>query len=71
MKTCLVEKRFEMVHYAAPGQKPKWGYFPSDGHPEVVTRLEGRKATPEFLQAIAYVFIGNELKSARFKDTVH
>ena len=75
LRTCLVEERFEMVHYAAPGQKPKWGYFPSDGHPEVVTRLEGTKATPEFLQSIAYVFIGmfisNELKSARFKDTVH
>ena len=36
------------------GQKPKWGYFPNDGHPEVVTRFEGTKATPEFLQAIAY-----------------
>lgn len=54
LRTCLVEERFEMVHYAAPGQKPKWGYFPSDGHPEVVTRLEGMKATPEFFQAIAY-----------------
>ena len=60
LRTCLVEERFEMVHYAAPGQKPKWGYFPSDGHPEVVTRLEGTKATPEFLQAIAYeVYVKN------------
>ena len=54
LKTCLVEERFEMVHYAVPGKKPKWGYFPSAGHPEVVTRFEGTKATPEFLQAIAY-----------------
>ena len=60
LKTCLVEERFEMVHYAAPGEKPKWGYFPSAGHPEVVTRFEGTKATPEFLQALAYeVYVKN------------
>ena len=141
-RTFLTEECFEMVHYAEPGKKPKWGYFPSEGHPEVVTSFEGTRATPEFLQAIAYevyvknvtfgllhqwltdmgmkkcyiwvlvnkaqktaiffyengsrgrdvltdflgdaelksimsdgynayVFIGNELKSARFKDTVH
>ena len=141
-RTFLTEECFEMVHYAEPGKKPKWGYFPSEGHPEVVTNFEGTRATPEFLQAIAYevyvknvtfgllhqwltdmgmkkcyiwvlvnkaqktaiffyengsrgrevltdflgdaelksimsdgynayVFIGNELKSARFKDTVH
>ena len=59
-KTCLVEERFEMVHYAEPGKKPKWGYFPSQGHPEVVTKFEGTKATPEFLQAIAYeVYVKN------------
>ena len=60
LKTCLVEERFEMVHYAVAGEKPKWGYFPSAGHPEVVTRFEGTKATPEFLQAIAYeVYVKN------------
>lgn len=59
-KTCLVEERFEMVHYAEPGKNPKWGYFPSQGHPEVVTKFEGTKATPEFLQAIAYeVYVKN------------
>lgn len=59
-KTCLVEERFEMVHYAEPGKNPKWGYFPSQGHPEVVTKFEGTKATPEFLQSIAYeVYVKN------------
>lgn len=60
LKTCLLEERFEMVHYAAPGQNPKWGYFPSEGHPEFVTRFDGTSATPEFLQAIAYeVYVKN------------
>lgn len=59
-KTFLVEERFEMVHYVEPGKKPKWGYFPIQGHPEVVTKFEGTKATPEFLQAIAYeVYVKN------------
>ena len=41
-------------------KKPKWGYFPSEGHPEVVTNFEGTKATPEFLQAISYeVYVKN------------
>ena len=48
-RTFLAEECFEMVHYAEPGKKPKWGYFPSEGHPEVVTNFEGTKATPEFL----------------------
>lgn len=60
LKTCLMEERFEMIHYAEPGRKPRWGYFPSEGHPEVVTKFEGTKATPEFLQAIAYeVYVKN------------
>ena len=60
LKTCLVEERFEMVHYAVAGEKPKWGYFPSAGHPQAITRFEGTKATPEFLQAIAYeVYVKN------------
>ena len=59
-RTFLTEGCFEMVHYAEPGKKPRWGYFPSEGHPEVVTRFEGTKATPEFLQAIAYeVYVKN------------
>ena len=59
-RTFLAEERFEMVHYAEPGKKPKWGYFPSKGHPEVIAKFEGTKATPEFLQAIAYeVYVKN------------
>ena len=49
-RTFLTEECFEMVHYAEPGKKPKWGYFPSEGHPEVITKFEGTKATPEFLE---------------------
>ena len=56
----LVEERFEMVQYVENGKKPKWGYFPMAGNPEVVTKFEGTKATPEFLQAIAYeVYVKN------------
>lgn len=51
---CLVEEHFEMVQYVEPGKPPRWGYFPKEGHPQVVTKFEGTKATPEFLQAIAY-----------------
>ena len=59
-RTFLTEECFEMVHYAEPGKKPKWGYFPSEGHPEVVTNFEGTRATPESLQAIAYeVYVKN------------
>ena len=35
-RTFLTEECFEMVHYAEPGKKPKWSYFPSEGHPDVV-----------------------------------
>ena len=59
-RTFLTEECFETVHYAEPGKKPKWGYFPSEGHPDVVTSFEGTRATPEFLQAIAYeVYVKN------------
>ena len=59
-RMCLVEEQFEMVHYVEPGKKPRWGYFPTEGHPEVVTKFEGTKATPEFLQALAYeVYVKN------------
>lgn len=34
--------------------------FPTEGHPEVVMKFEGTKATPEFLQALAYeVYVKN------------
>ena len=56
----LVEERFEMVHYVENGKKPKWGYFPAAGNPQIVTKFDGTKATPEFLQAIAYeVYVKN------------
>ena len=59
-RMCLVEELYDMVHYVEPGKKPKWGYFPKEGHPEVVTKFEGTKATPEFLQALAYeVYVKN------------
>ena len=59
-KMCLVEELYEMVHYVEPGKKPKWGYFPTEGHPDVVMKFEGTKATPEFLQALAYeVYVKN------------
>ena len=49
-------------------KKPRWGYFPSEGHPEVVTRFEGTKATPEFLQVIAYeVYVKNVTFKCPFK----
>ena len=54
LRMFLIEECYEMVHYVKPGQKPQWGYFPTAGHPEVVMRFEGTKATPELLQAIAY-----------------
>lgn len=60
LEMSLVEKRFEMVHYVEKGKNPKWGYFPKDGNPEFVTKFDGTKATPEFLQAIAYeVYVKN------------
>ena len=56
----IVEERFEMVHYVEKGKKPKWGYFPVSGNPEIVTKFDGTKVTPEFLQAIAYeVYVKN------------
>ena len=59
-KVSLVEERFELVHYVERGKKPAWGYFPTDGHPQVVTKFDGTKATPDFLRAIAYeVYVKN------------
>ena len=60
LEMSLVEKRFEIVHYVEKGKKPKWGYFPKAGSPEFVAKFDGTKATPEFLQAIAYeVYVKN------------
>lgn len=60
LETRLVEEHFEMIHYVEKGKKPKWGYFPKAGHPETVTKFEGTKVTPEFLQALAYeVYVKN------------
>lgn len=60
LEMCLIEHRFELVHYAEKGKTPKWGYFPQKDHPELVTKLDGTKATPEFMQAIAYeVYVKN------------
>ena len=57
---CLVEEQFEMVQYVEKGRKPRWGYFPKEGHPQVVTRFDGTKIIPGFLQAIAYeVYVKN------------
>lgn len=53
LKMSLVEERFELVHYVPKGGKPRWGYFPKEGHPQFVTKFDGTKATPEFMQAIA------------------
>ncbi len=56
----LIEEQFEMVQYVEKGRKPRWGYFPKEGHPQVVTRFDGTKITPGFLQAIAYeVYVKN------------
>ena len=60
LRMFLVEECYELVHYVEPGKKPKWGYFPTAGHPEEIVRFDGTKATPEFLQAIAYeVYVKN------------
>ena len=56
----LIEEQFEMVQYVEKGRKPRWGYFPKEGHPQAVTRFDGTRITPGFLQAIAYeVYVKN------------
>lgn len=42
----IVEERFELVHYVEKGKKPKWGYFPVAGNPQIVTKFDGTKVTP-------------------------
>lgn len=60
LNVCLVEERFEMVQHVEKGHKPRWGYFPRQGHPQVVNKFDGTKVTPRFLQAIAYeVYVKN------------
>ena len=60
LQMSLVEERFELVHYVPKGGNPRWGYFPKEGHPQFVTKFDGTKATPEFMQAIAYeVYVKN------------
>lgn len=60
LQMSLVEEHFELVHYVPEGGKPRWGYFPKEGHPQFVTKFDGTKATPEFMQAIAYeVYVKN------------
>lgn len=57
---CLVEEHYKMIHYVEKGRKPQWAYFPKECHPRVVTKFEGTKVTPEFLQALAYeVYVKN------------
>ena len=49
-----------MVQYVEKGRKPRWRYFPKEGHPQAVTRFDGTRITPGFLQAIAYeVYVKN------------
>lgn len=57
---CLVEEQFEMVQYVEKGRKPRWRYFPEEGHLQVVTKFNGTKITSGFLQTIAYeVYVKN------------
>ena len=56
----LRKKCFEIIHYLEPGKETKWVYPPSKDHLEVLTKFEGTKATPEFLQVIAFeVYVKN------------
>lgn len=56
----LVEEQYEMVRYTEDGKHFAWGYFPKEGHPEVVHRLSGTKAAPQMMQSLAYeVYVKN------------
>ena len=63
-----------IFHLPVNGQNPYnelWGYFPSEGHPEVITKFEGTKATPEFLQAIAYeVYVRSEEHTSELQSRI-
>lgn len=54
LEMSLVAHEYEMLHVVEPGKKPVWKYYPKDGHPEQIMRFDGTKATPEFMQALAY-----------------
>ena len=54
LEMSLVAHEYEMLHVIEPGKKPVWKYYPKYGHPEQVMRFDGTKATPEFMQALAY-----------------
>ena len=54
LETTLVAHEYELLHVVEPGKKPAWKYYPKDGHPQQVMRFDGTKATPEFMQALAY-----------------
>ena len=38
-------------------KKPKWGYFPSEGHPEVVTNFEGTRLLLNFCRLFPMKFM--------------
>ena len=60
LEMCLKESSYELVHYVQKGKKPCWAYFPKEGNPQEVTKVEGTKATAEFMQALAYeVYVKN------------
>ena len=54
LEMTLVAHEYELLHVVEPGKKPVWKYYPSSGHPDRIMRFEGTKATPEFMQALAY-----------------
>ena len=39
-----LQEKFDYANQERSGKKPKWGYFPTVGHPEVVTKFEGTKS---------------------------
>ncbi len=54
LEMSLVAHEYELLHVVEPGKKPVWKYYPAVGHPEKIMRFDGTKATPEFMQALAY-----------------
>ena len=54
LEMSLVAHEYELLHVVEPGKKPAWKYFPAAGHPDRIMRFDGTKATPEFMQALAY-----------------
>ena len=54
LEMSLVAHEYELLHVVEPGKKPVWKYYPKAGHPDRIMRFDGTKATPEFMQALAY-----------------